>query len=56
MPIQSMPSSFYLGGGPGWGPLLVEPAVSRVVNEHDTGCMIIYWIWLKFYLNTAYLF
>ena len=31
----------------------VQPAASRVVNEHNIGCMIIYWIGLKFYLNTA---
>ena len=30
-----------------------QPAVSRVVNEHNIGCMIIYWIWLKSYLHTT---
>ena len=30
-----------------------SPRPSKAVNNNDIDCMIIYWIWLKFYLNTT---
>ena len=34
------------------GSVRLNPRPSKVVNDHDISCMIIYWIWLKSYFNT----
>ena len=35
------------------GSVRLNPRPSKAINDHGTGCMIIYWIWLKSYLNTT---
>ena len=35
------------------GSTRLNPRPSKAVNNNDIDCMIIYWIWLKFYLNTT---
>ncbi len=35
------------------GSVQLNPRLSKAVNDHAIGCMIIYWTWLKSYLNTA---
>ena len=35
------------------GSARLNPRPSKAVKDHDIGCMIIYWIWLKFYRNAT---
>ena len=35
------------------GSARLNPRPSKAIGDHDIGYMIIYWIWLKYYLNTT---
>ena len=35
------------------GLVRLNPRPSKAIDDHDISCMIIYWIWLQFYLNTT---
>ena len=35
------------------GSVRLNPRPSKAIGDHDSICMIFYWIWLKSYLNTT---